>query len=117
LFKAIPMIIEHDYVLIENSMKEISGIVTASDLSLQFQQLSEPFLLVAEIEHQIRNILSKLPQEDIRNAKDEKDTERNIESVSDLTFGEYLRLFQNPAIWTKLGLHIDRKTFCEQLEK
>lgn len=117
LFKAIPMIIEHDYVLVENSIKEISGIVTASDLSLQFQQLSEPFLLVAEIENQIRNILSKLPKEDIINAKDEKDSERSIDGVSDLTFGEYLRLFQNPSIWAKLNLHIDRKTFCEQLEK
>lgn len=117
LFKAIPIIIEHDYVLVENNVKEISGIVTASDLSLQFQQLSEPFLLVAEIENQIRYILSKLAEEDIKNAKDEKDSERIIDSVSDLTFGEYIRLFQNPSSWTKLTLHIDRKTFCEQLEK
>lgn len=117
LFKAIPMIIEHDYVLVENSIKEISGIVTASDLSLQFQQLSEPFLLLAEIENQIRIILSKLPEEDIKNAKDGKDAERSIDGVSDLTFGEYLRLFQNTTIWAKLNLHIDRKTFCEQLEK
>lgn len=117
LFRVIPLIIEHDYVIVENAMKEISGIVTASDLSLQFQQLSEPFLLVAEIENHIRYILSKLPDDDIKNAKDEKDSERKIDGVSDLTFGEYLRLFQNPAIWTKLNLHIDRKTFCEHLEK
>lgn len=117
LFKVIPIIIEHDYVIVENAMKEVSGIVTASDLSLQFQQLSEPFLLVAEIENHIRYILSKLSDDDIKNAKDEKDIERKIDGVSDLTFGEYLRLFQNPTTWTKLNLHIDRKTFCEHLEK
>ena len=117
LFKALPMIIEHDYVLVENSAKEISGIVTASDLSLQFKQLTEPFLIVSEIENHIRVLLSKLPQEDIENAKDEKDTDRVIKGVADLTFGEYLRLFQNPSTWAKLLLPIDRKTYCEHLEK
>lgn len=117
LFKALPMIIEHDYVLVENSAKEICGIVTASDLSLQFKQLTEPFLLVAEIENYIRQILKKLSKEELSNAKDERDSERTIESVADLTFGEYLRLFQNPEYWGKLSISIDRKTFCEHLEK
>ena len=117
LFKALPMIIEHDYVLVENSFKEICGIVTASDLSLQFKQLTEPFLLVAEIENYIRQILKKLSKEELANAKDERDTCRIIESVADLTFGEYLRLFQNPNYWNKLSLSIDRGTFCDHLEK
>jgi predicted transcriptional regulator len=117
LFKALPTIIEHDYVLVENNSKEICGIVTASDLSLQFKQLTEPFLLVAEIENHIRHILTKLPKEDIKNAKDEKDIGRVIDNVADLTFGEYLRLFQNPTIWSRLNILIDRKTFCEYLEK
>lgn len=117
LFRALPIIIEHDYVLVENNLREICGIVTASDLNLQFKQLTEPFLLVAEIENHVRHILSKLPKEDIENAKDEKDIERRIENVADLTFGEYLRLFQNPEIWIKLSLHVDRKTFCSHLEK
>lgn len=116
LFKALQTIIEHDYVLVENSSKEVCGIVTASDLSLQFKQLTEPFLLVSEIENHVRHLLSKLPKIDIENAKDEKDRERIITNVSDLTFGEYLRLFQNPDTWKKTGLKIDRKTFCEHLE-
>lgn len=117
LFKALPTIIEHEYVLVENSSKEICGIVTASDLSLQFKQLTEPFLLVSEIENHIRYLLSKLPKEDIENAKDEKDTQRIINSVADLTVGEYLRLFENPTIWAKLNIQIDRATFCEYLDK
>ncbi len=117
LFKALPMIIEHDYVLVENSSKEICGIVTASDLSLQFKQLTEPFLLVAEIENYIRQILKKLSKLELANAKDERDEDRIIETVADLTFGEYLRLFQNPEYWEKLSISIDRNTFCEHLEK
>jgi hypothetical protein len=117
LFKALLIIIEHDYVLVENSINEITGIVTASDLSLQFKQLTEPFLVVSEIENHVRFLLAKLPPEDLGRAKDEKDTDRVIKSVADLTIGEHLRLFQNPDIWDKLGLPIDRKTFCDLLEK
>src|SRR2546426_10657058 len=51
LFDAIPTIVEHGYVLVRNERdRRITGIVTASDLSLQFQGLAEPFLLLREIE-------------------------------------------------------------------
>ncbi len=117
LFKALPVIIEHEYVLVKNKANEICGIVTASDLSLQFKQLTEPFLLVAEIENHVRQILIKLEKPELEKGKDERDSERNIETVADLNFGEYLRLCQNPEIWAKLNLSIDRKTFCDTLEK
>ncbi len=117
LFKALPVIIEHDYVLVRNKSNEICGIVTASDLSLQFKQLTEPFLLVAEIENHIRQILIKLDKCDIEKGKDDRDVDRQVETVADLTFGEYLRLFQNPEIWTKLSSKIDRKVFCNYLER
>ncbi|MCD0489666.1 CBS domain-containing protein [Pedobacter sp. MC2016-14] len=117
LFKAIPIIIEHDYVLISNKSKEICGIVTASDLSLQFKQLTEPFLLVAEIENHLRQILGRLEKEVLEKGKDERDSERIVASVVDLTFGEYLRLCQNPTIWEQLFLEIDRDIFCKNLEK
>lgn len=118
LFKAIPTIIEYDYVLIKNSENIICGIVTACDLSSQFQQLTEPFLLVGEIENHLRQALSKLNKTDYEALIDTSgDAERNIESISDLTFGEYIRLFENKEIWEKLSISIDRKTFCEYLDK
>lgn len=58
LFQAIPIIIQHEYVLVRGGDNRVTGIVTASDLSLQFQQLAEPFLLLGEIENHIRRILA-----------------------------------------------------------
>src|SRR5215211_3807994 len=46
LFDAIPIIIKHEYVLIRGDDQQITGIITATDLSEQFQLLSEPFLLL-----------------------------------------------------------------------
>lgn len=117
LFKALPVIIEHEYVLVKNKTDEICGIVTASDLSLQFKQLTEPFLLVAEIENHVRQILVSLSKEELENGKDSKDENRTIESVADLTFGEYQRICEVPEIWEKLNLSIDRKIFCSELDK
>ncbi len=118
LFQAIPIISELHYVLIRAKDRRISGIVTATDLSLQFEQLSEPFLLLGEIENHIRRIIGKkLSVEELQAAKDQGDDERTVERVADLTFGEYIRLMENPDRWAKIGLPIDRAEFCKQLEK
>jgi CBS domain-containing protein len=118
LFAAISMIVEHGYVLIRDGQNKISGIVTTSDLSLQFRQLGEPFLLIGEIENHIRRMVDgKFTPEELKAVCDPGDTERQVSSVSDLTFGEYLWLLQNPAHWERLGIAIDRKVSIEKLDK
>ncbi|MCX5890496.1 MAG: CBS domain-containing protein [Deltaproteobacteria bacterium] len=117
LFQAIPTIVQHQYVLIRSTDNRIMGIVTASDLSLQFQQLSEPFLLLAEIENHIRRILgNKFSAQELAGARDPADPDREVTRVDDLTFGEYIQFLENPEHWGKLNLPIDRKTFIKQLE-
>lgn len=118
LFTAIPAIVEHEYVLVRSSEKRIVGIVTTSDLSLQFRQLAEPFLLLGEIENHIRRLIDrKFTAEEIRAACDPDDSERQVETVADLTFGEYLRLLEQPDHWTTVGLELDRRVFLKQLER
>ncbi len=41
---------------------------------------------------------------------------RTVEGVSDLTFGEYIRLLENEGHWDKLNLTVDRSVFVERLE-
>jgi hypothetical protein len=40
-----------------------------------------------------------------------------VEAISDLSFGEYLRLLEKDDRWAKLGLSLDRKTFCNNLDE
>ncbi len=118
LFQAIPIIAQHQYVLVRGNDSRITGIVTASDLSMQFQQLAEPFLLLGEIENHVRRLIgNKFSTEELAQARDPDDTERVIQRVADLTFGEYIRLLENPDRWSKLNLSIDRPTFCKQLDQ
>jgi CBS domain-containing protein len=118
LFDAVRIIAEHDCVLVRASDKKICGIVTAYDISEQFQQLAEPFLLLGDIENHIRYLIGKaLTLAELQQAKDPEDTDREIQDVSDLTFGEYIRLLQNEQNWRKLQIGMDQKTFTNKLDK
>jgi predicted transcriptional regulator len=118
LFIAISLIVQNECVLIRDSTKRITGIVTASDISVQFHQLAEPFLLLSEIENHVRSLIaSKFDKADLQEAKDPGDQNRTINDVNDLTFGEYVRLLQNEAKWDKLGTKMDGKVFVKGLDK
>jgi CBS domain-containing protein len=118
LFSAISVVAEKDYVFIQASDRVICGIVTASDLNDQFVQLAEPFLLVGEIEHGVRRFLhGRFTLAELKAAKASEDVARQIETPADLTFGEYVRLLEDPERWKKLHVEIDRATFVAQLNR
>lgn len=119
LFDAIPTIVKHGYVLVRDQQnRKITGIVTASDLSLQFQQLAEPFLLLREIELHIRQLLQgKVSDADIDSLAAPENSLRKPRSISDLTLGGHIRLLQRPEIWAKLLLNIDQASLTTQLEE
>ncbi len=118
VFNALPIIVEHDYVIVQQADGTVSGIVTASDVTVQFRELAEPFLLIGEIENHIRTLLDdRFSPDELRMAIDPADTSRVITGVQDLTFGEYHRLLSNPESWAQLGLPIDRGVFCKRLDE
>jgi len=119
LFGAIPTIVEHGYVLVRNrGDNKITGIVTASDLSLEFQSLSEPFLLLREIELHVRRLLAgKIGGEDFDALANDAPPMPTPKNIADLTFGQYVRLVQHPKIWPKLNLKIDSGVLTSLLEE
>ncbi|MEB1547624.1 CBS domain-containing protein [Xanthomonas campestris pv. campestris] len=118
LLEAVDVIAKHDYVLVQKSDKKIGGLVTASDFSSQFRMMSEPFLLVGEIENGIRHLMhGRFNATELQAARADGDTTRSIERPSDLTFGEFVRLLQNENNWNKLSIKIDRSEFTKQLDR
>jgi hypothetical protein len=74
-------------------------------------------LLLGEIEMHLRRLSAgKFTKEDLESLKDPGDTLREVNSLSDLTFGEHVRLLENPSRWAELGLNIDRGTFVQHLK-
>lgn len=117
MFAAIDKIKEFDYVLVRNSKDEIiMGIVTSSDLGEQFGFFAEPFLLIGKCELLVRRLIyGRFSKEELQSAKNQSDEGREISSVHDLTFGEYIRLLENKGKWEKLCTRLDRNYFIEKM--
>lgn len=118
LFDAINIIAEKEVVVVRNSENKIAGLVTTSDISLQFGALSEPFLLLSEIENHVRRLIDgKFSLEDLKAGRDPNDANRKIENVANLTFGEYIRLLDKPANWSRLGYDLSRTECTKRLRE
>ena len=116
LFEAVGIIARVGYVLVKAQDNTISGIVTASDLNDLFLQLAEPFLLVGEIESHVRRIIhGKFTTADLASVMPASGPKKTY-SIADLTFGDYCRLLQNPDLWGKLKLPLDRAVIVGRLE-
>lgn len=117
IFSVIKEVNQSDCVLVRNAQNIISGIITSADLGEQFGILSKPFLILGEIENYVRKLLDgKFTKDQLKDSVDPTDNSREIESVSDLTFGEYLRVIENPERWSSLAINIDRKIFISKLD-
>lgn len=118
LFEAIQQVVEHQFVLVRDGTRKLAGIVTTADLSLQFAQLGEPFLLLGQIESHLRSLIAdRYTRAELTSACDPADSGREIEDVADLSLGEHIRLLDNTARWQKLGIKIDRRTFVGELNR
>jgi hypothetical protein len=116
LFDAIRVIRESDYVLVRGSDRRIIGIVTATDIAEQFEAISTPFLLLAEIENHLRSLIAKkLKKADILRACSPEHLPERFSAISELTFGNLVEVLKHPENWRKLGLSLDRQTFCIEL--
>ena len=116
LFDAVDTIIQSKAVLVRGGDQRIVGMLTTGDLSREFQKLGEPFLRIGEIENHLRDLLRVLPSDEIAGAADPSDP-REIESASDLTFGEGLRLIERTDVWKRLKLPLDRVSMRDALER
>ncbi len=117
LFEAIETIAEHGYVLVRGEDNRIAGIVTATDLSLQFMQLAGPFLFVGEIEGHLRHLIhGKFTLGQMSEASVSEEGVK-IEGSGDLTLGGYCRLLENKENWGLLNLNVDRVEFVKHLDE
>jgi predicted transcriptional regulator len=118
LFNAVKFVIEKDFVLVRQKDKTISGIVTMTDIGEQFISMAEPFLIIEQIENHIRKILDqKFSTEDLSLQLTHEGKPKEINSLSDLSFGHYIKIIEDPKKFEKLKLNIDRSLLVKQLEE
>lgn len=115
LLEAIKIIHQHEFVVVEEH-NSICAIITTADISCQYLTITEPFVLLEEIENQIRYLLNdKFLVDDIKKVCQEH--ARDVRDIDDLTFGEYIALMQKDELWKKIEVHIDKKLFLKWLDE
>ena len=116
----VDIIAEHDYVLVINQQQVIFGIVTASDISIKFRDLYEPFHFSGTIESDLRHIIknANFTASDIKKAS-RKLGSRSVEDyINKLTLSQCNQLICPEENWRKLNLEdVDRDTFRDILSK
>jgi len=118
LFEAIKEVIKSGLIFVKNKEKKVRGPVTPYDLNEEFIEQIEPFLLLEQIENYIRLILNnKIVLEDLLNLLTIDDESRVIQSLSDMTFGEYIRIIENGEMWKQIGLPFVKSDFINELDE
>lgn len=129
-FAVLPVIREHGYLLVRGDDGCLSGIVTAADVTDRFEGAARPFFIVGEIESLLRRCLgAALDQEAVKAVQTNKKAEHRTGQVSDLMFGDYLRLLDGgqtkqslaeraDANWTALNWQsMPREQFIGRLKR
>jgi restriction system protein len=114
LLPLLPTIANAGYVLVRGRDRTLSGIVTAADVTVEFDALASPFFLLGEIERRLRLVVDEhFTPEELSDFRQPSDTGRSIGSAEDLSLGEISRLIEKPDVWERLHWRADRVTFTD----
>jgi hypothetical protein len=117
LFDVIGYIIKHEYALVRGVGESYSGIITTTDLTVAFRGLTEPFLLLSEIENCIREWLKKRGIKSEQLARILRSPSRH-ETVlpQHLSFGDYICVFRDDEMWAQMKIPAHRPVVIGNLE-
>ncbi|MFI9462624.1 CBS domain-containing protein [Streptomyces xiamenensis] len=93
-FATLPMISEYGYVLVRENDGQVTGIVTAADITDRFDATAWPFFVVGEIEYRLRKCLGGKISPDAIRAVQKSGPGKVTGQITDLMFGGYVLLFR-----------------------
>ena len=108
---------EHDAVLVKRRDESLCGIVTPSDIAAEYGGMTGPFLLIGEIEGQLRWLAKELTSSGDETAETGPDAPAREPDADSFTLGQIQHLLQKPHVWNKLGVRFDRGAFSEGLDR
>jgi Mg2+/Co2+ transporter CorC len=118
LLKVVKKILEEEFVLVKDETMKICGICTIADIGERFLAQARPFIEIEQIEDSIRGWLVDIADLNFWSTPiTTHQAVRKVSDISDLTFGDYVRWFEDKENWASLGKELDRKVFIEELKK
>ncbi len=123
LLEVVELFKKHDVVLVQGPDKVVRGIVTPADIADEFSALAGPFLLIGQIEEELRWLVKKWLERDhvdlaaaLKLETDNDLGKATPKEVTDLTMGELLWILSAEDSWKAVGIKYDRVTFCREFD-
>jgi len=117
LTEALPEIAARGFVLVRGVDSKVSGIVTASDVVHEYGELAGPFLLLGELDQLLRSLIASYVDEDAALSICNRARPKSVDSIDQLTMGDYQAILGDADVWASLGWPLDQKVFCAQLDQ
>lgn len=122
LLKVIPQINDAGYVLVKNNQKHVSGIVTSADLGDALAEIAGPFLLLEQLEEQLRMIFRSLREDKLISSDDVESCLASSNKPADrtaqnFTLGELITLLTHEKIWSLFTSTYDRGAIQTALKR
>ncbi|MEU4537060.1 CBS domain-containing protein [Streptosporangium sp. NPDC023825] len=117
LLDQIEVIYEKGYIFVRSADRsEVTGIITAADLTRQFGYHARPFILIEEAENRLRRAAEVFSVDDLKQAVTPHQRSK-VRQAADLTFGNYFHLLKDQGRWEVLGWNVDQEILLEYLEE
>ncbi|MBF9131860.1 hypothetical protein I0C86_23260 [Plantactinospora sp. S1510] len=106
-----------EFVFVRDFDGTISGIITAADVVLTYDETATPFLLIGEVDQELRRA--------VRNAFDLRTVRQACtsagvqppKSFERMTMGTYQAVLNDPGCWQQLAWPLDREVFIKRLDE
>lgn len=115
LHHLLPLLQEDDFVVVTDNHNAITGIVTTSDVVGLFGERTLPFLLIGELDQELRQLMGAVDFDTIRRICTVPG-QKPLASYDDMTMYHYQSVLTNAECWDGLGWPLDRKAFVAQLD-
>ncbi|WP_369189917.1 CBS domain-containing protein [Streptomyces sp. R08] len=117
LIDVLPFLEQFGFVLVKDQTNQIAGIVTVADVAAEYGATARPFLLIGDLDRQLRRVISeRLDLAEVIPLCD-PDGLRKLASFDQLSYGDYQQVLSNQKQWDCLGWPLDRKAFAARLDE
>jgi CBS domain-containing protein len=117
LIDVLPDLERFGFLLVKDQTNQIAGIITVADVAAEYGATARPFLLIGDLDRQLRRVISEgLDLAEVI-ALCDPDGRRKLAAFDQMSYGDYQQVLGNQEQWDKLGWPLDRKSFVARLNE
>lgn len=117
LIDVLPDLERFGFLLVKDQTNQIAGIITVADVAAEYGATARPFLLIGDLDRQLRRVISEGLDVAEVIALCDPDGLRKLTAFDQLSYGDYQQALSNQKQWDRLNWPLGRKSFTARLDE